>query len=128
MDELLEQRYLTLFRIYGAGGSDLLVRAKRSIYDALERRVLRADAALFLVANVDHMLLRPYAEYVPAADGQPIRVSEEFRDPESVGQRVDEALGTILNNLEGDGPHSAHAVINAVEASWRELSLSFLWA
>lgn len=127
MDELLEQRYRTLFRIYGAGDSGLLLRAKNRIYHEFEETgVLRADAALFLLVNVDHMLLRPYAGYVPALDGRPVEPPALFKDYEIV-EPLDKTLEIIFRNLQGERPYSAHDVAGAVETSWRELAQIFLW-
>ena len=78
-------------------------------------RVLRADALLFLLVNLEFMLSEPYFDYP--------RVGSSFEV-----NKLIRATEIIIDNLRGEPPYSSHAVLLAVENSWDDLASLFLWA
>jgi hypothetical protein len=124
MDELLARRYWLLLLGYDIGGGGPLVRIKRQIIGLVKEEMLRPDAGLYLLANCDQMLFRPYFGDIAAPDGDAMRLPErgdlEPRD-------LERALGYVLEQLEGERPFSSHAAAQAVEASWERLAIAFGW-
>lgn len=127
MDDMLQRRYECLFLSYGSGASSSLVDVKHRLRSLYYDGFLRADAALFLLVNADHMLYRPYFGYVPDETANPIAapqlVERDRREPDALITALDQILGA----LEGDRPHSAHDVMQAIDRRWKDLSLLMGW-
>lgn len=124
MNEALERRYQILFDIYGTDRSGMLVSTKRRIVSQCNERgiELRSDAFLFLLANLDHMIIQPYSGFIPGSE-----VPEAIMGGDRVNSAVTEALDIILGRLSGQEPHSAHAIMSSIQDGWQQLSEVFFW-
>jgi hypothetical protein len=127
MDEELARRYEQLFLTYGAGAAGPVVDLKRRIEAFYHSGEIRADAALFLIANSDLMLFRPYFGYVPDTEGRPLPPPEAVRNNTIQIEHLYKALMQLVEALPGERPHSAHDVAQALELRWTDLSVSFGW-
>lgn len=124
MNDALEQRYQILFDMYGTDRSGTLISTKRRIISHCnERRIeLRSDAFLFLLANLDHMIIQPYSGFIPGSE-----VPGAIMGVDDVNSAVTKALDIIFERLRDQEPHSAHAVMLSIQDSWSQLSEVFLW-
>ena len=132
MDAILANRYRRLFLSYGVGDTGALMPLKLRIlqWNNQNGHRLRWDAALFLLANFDHLIIRPYFGQIPS--------EEDFSSPmdlphqagsEQWFQRTEEALDMILKRLtEGTGEISSHQVLRSIDNSWDTLATTFLWS
>jgi hypothetical protein len=131
VDDLLTRRYQSLFRNYGVGGNDLVLHAKRGIADSMEKdsEFLRADAAHFLLVNLDHMVIRPCTGYIPQAE-QNFKAEELFIQRDDMQSRVDKCLEIIFNDLikKGSRPNSSHDVLRSIEQTWPNLGNLLNWS
>lgn len=129
MDELLAIRYQSLFQSYAAGDTDTIASFKRQIAAwKIERgNRVRWDAALLLLVNLDHMIIRPYFGDILTENNATLPLPNEL----SVNEwrnRAQEGLSIILNYLtQKEGEISSHDVLTATTANWQILSQSFLW-
>ena len=133
MDALLTARYRQLFLSYGVGDTGALPLLKSRV---LEWRLshnnrLRWDAALFLVVNFDHMIMRPYFGAITIKDE-----SVDFHPyPENLNQgewfaRSNQALDEIFKYLENNttGDISSHEILRAVEGTWQKIGTYLFWS
>ena len=133
LDTSLMARYQVMFDAYALGGNSAVVK----IHDRISEEQgtgaeLRPDAALFLLVNADHMLIRPHTSSLSNVSWLPdpveSAVSVEHVDFEA---NVMEALSIILESMdEADEPRprSSHAVMRAIEREWPKLAQFFSWA
>jgi hypothetical protein len=150
MDPLLEARYLALLRRYRVGHkvlrdikAELLrsvrLRSRRKLIrrrqilrrrrwkkpKAMQEQVLRADAALCLLALYDQMIARPYAQQV----GLKLRVPEIGRDSDEFSERVLKSFDQISKQLMRlkERPVSSHQVLRVIDRTWRLSAQLFGW-
>lgn len=130
MDPLLTLRYQSLFSYYGIGGNPLLLDAKKSLISRMNQdpQLLRVDGALFLLVNIDHMIIRPLSGYIPerfSLDGSPMQVS---MDPAQLDGALKQFIDTILNDLQlAPKPATAHSVLKSVDKYWAQIGKLFDW-
>jgi hypothetical protein len=132
MNELLTARYQTLFRNYGIGGNGLVLRAKHLIVDRMEREpnFLRADAAHFLLINLDHMVIRPCSGYMPdplIALPRPMNLTIPYAEMPNLIEKYLETIFDYLGANE-DKPVSAHGLTRAILQTWPQLGNLFSWS
>jgi len=132
MDELLTTRYQTLFRNYGIGGNGLVLRAKNVIVDRMEKEpdFLRADAAHFLLVNLDHMVIRPCSGYLPDPSIALPRALKTTIPPAEMPNLIEKYLQTIFEYLGAheSKPVSAHGLTRAILQTWPQLGTLFSWS
>jgi len=125
MDKLQESRYWASYGAYKAVEPlvDRVIRGKISA-NLKEEKHLRADAALFLLANFDQMIgsinVGGMQAGVPAA--KPL-----------TSEMLEQAFDIIIDNLrvrDPDDPfgYSSHRVIKSIDAAWDKISPIFAWA
>ena len=124
MDETLKARYQEIFSAYGAGATGVLPEVKRRIieWNEAHERKLRSDAALFLVVNLDLMLIRPYGGTfgnLPPFKRIPL---------EEVPARTRDFLELILEDLaKKKGGISSHEVMGSVDSIWGKAVNVLAW-
>jgi hypothetical protein len=130
MDPLLTLRYQTLFQYYGIGGNNLLLDTKSYLTSRINQdpQLLRPDAALFLLVNIEHMIIRPLSGYIPdpmSPHGSPMRVS---MDPLKLNGALKQFIDIILNDLQlAPKPATAHSVLKSVDKYWAQIGKLFDW-
>jgi hypothetical protein len=135
MNDSLERRYWDLFYSYGSDGEPLVDYTKSLITERLSDLggFLRADAALFLLANVDYMLIRPYGSeawkgYVTnPTDAPPLFTDDEMRH--KLRSVIDIIFDDLLSKREQPDfiPVSSHAVLLSIHDAWDVISPLFWW-
>ena len=141
MDQLLDERYRFLFNSYGTPEAAEAFRSyernevvpylKKQIESKLEGRTrqFRPDALLFLLINLDQMVIR--ACFSPLETKErilaPTEVSPDVKSPQ---QAVDQILAFVLDYLDYRiaAPVSGHEVLQAIDKSWKQLAELFKWA
>jgi hypothetical protein len=129
MNELLAIRYRHLFQSYAAGHTGSVVWFKRRIaeWNAQNGGNLRPDAALFLLVNLDCLIIRPYfgeieiegSRLLPLPSGLS---TEKWFD--IAREATELILGRLANN---EGEISAHDVLQIINVNWEALSSMFFW-
>jgi hypothetical protein len=129
MDELLATRYRLLFQNYGLGDTGAVAQFKRHLieWNVKSGGRLRWDAALFLLTNLDHLILRPYFGEIWTEGNNLLPLpkglsADEWRD------RARRATGLILEHLaNGEGEISSHDVLQAIDINWNTLASLLGW-
>jgi hypothetical protein len=131
MDELLATRYRLLFQSYAAGDTGFTVAFKRKIveWNVKNGGRLRSDAALFLLVNLDHLIMRPYCGAIAVAvEGDrllplpnDLSANEWFARGQQATELILEHLGTSAEEI------SAHDVLRAIDVNWEKLGSMFWW-
>lgn len=128
MDDILTERYRVLWLNYGMGSGRALLSAKEQIHNAVMDKRLRVDGALYLLVNLDHMILRPYFAYIPDEESRAMSIPRDWKQSDIEGKLVS-ATKIILNSISAyDEPASSHRIMRAIESVWDELSQIFEWA
>src|ERR1017187_8868993 len=124
----LFNEYETDWRPIRAVGRDTVSHLKTRIssWEDTAKIRLPPDAALFLLVNLDQMILRPYYGRFDIQARLPTGIFKVESDPLAAADRV---LEIILSNIDWHGePISAHAVMQAIDRGWKPLSEMFGWA
>ena len=79
-------------------------------------RLLRGDAAHFLLVNIDQVIARPLSRMI---------------DDEEINGLAMQTLDLVLSELRsrdrGEWPFSAHAALVAVDRVWDEINKPEIW-
>jgi hypothetical protein len=131
MNKLLATRYHSLFQSYAIGEVGPVASFKLRIveWNAQNGGGLRWDAALFLIVNLDHLIIRPYLGMIMIGNegNQLLPLPSELPAGEWFG-RVQQATELVLAQLpKSDREISAHDVLQAIDGSWDELSKMMAW-
>jgi hypothetical protein len=129
MNELLTTRYQSLFQSYAAGGTDTIASFKRQIADWKIRagNRVRWDAALMLLVNLDHMIIRPYFGDILTENNATLALPNQYPISEW-RKRAQMGLNVVLDYLAQNGEEiSSHDVLKATAANWQLLSEIFAW-
>jgi len=129
MDALLATRYGLLFQSYAARDAGPLGWFKQRIveWDIQNDRRLRPDAALFLLVNLDQLIIRAYFGEIDSEDTGPLPLPSGFPAEEWFG-RARQATELILEQLaKSEGEISAHDVLQVIDTNWRMLAASLGW-
>ena len=130
MDELLTARYESLFQSYAAGDTDTIASFKRqiSVWKIGTGDRLRWDAALLLLVNMDHMIIRPYFGQILTQGNATLALPNALSVSEW-REQAQRGLSIVLNYLaQKEGAISSHDVLKATIANWHKLSEMFFWA
>ncbi len=129
MNGLLTTRYRLLFQSYAAGDTGAAVQFKRRIieWNANNGGRLRWDAALFLLINLDHLIMRPYFGEISGEANGVLPLPNELAASDWFARATD-ATGLILAWMaKSEGEISAHDVLQIIDENWKELDSIFLW-
>jgi hypothetical protein len=129
MNELLATRYRLLFESYAVGDSGPVVMFKGRIveWNTQNGGILRPDASLFLLVNLDQLIIRPYFGDIESGGTQLLPLPSGLSADEWV-RRAQQATELILGQLEkGAGEISAHDVLQVIDINWNTLAASFGW-
>jgi hypothetical protein len=129
MDILLANRYRLLFQSYGRGDTGAVAFLKNRIvtWNGENRGRLRWDAALFLLANFDQLIIRPYFGLILDESGKVVP-SPSGLNEETWFNRTQEATNLVLEKLPVTGEEiSSHDVLQTIESNWETLSKLFGW-
>ncbi len=129
MNDVLHQRFWFLFSLYGIDANAAVVHAKQKIVDYINTHpdVLRGDAALFLLSNVDNMLIRSRAIPLPSNEqaAQPIEALE--KTSEGVDQILDGIFSAIDAREDLSYPISAHEIMRISDNIWDLVNTHLPW-
>jgi hypothetical protein len=129
MDELLATRYRLLFQNYAIGDTGPVRFLKRRLieWNAQNGERLRPDAAIFLLVNLDRMLMRPYFGEIFGEGNRLLPLPQELPANEwfERTQRASELLLEYFARSEGE--ISAHDVLQAIDMNWKLLASMFGW-
>lgn len=135
MNDILHQRFWLLFSLYGIDGNAAVVHTKQKIIDYANAHpdVLRGDAALFLLSNIDNMLIRSRVIRLPFANAsfpfskaaQPIETPEE--NLRGVDLILDDIFSVIDRREDLNRPISAHDIMRISDSIWDLANTHLPW-
>jgi pyruvate/2-oxoglutarate dehydrogenase complex dihydrolipoamide acyltransferase (E2) component len=146
MDKLvLMRRYAAIFESYDDNGSREVKWLKEAIearmlfvgsanlipWISKEKRILRPDAALFLLTSFDQMIIRPYWQKEVTDQRGDIVHAPARQSMEKRITLLKKSIDVIFAALEANpGPegYSSHDVLQAIDQAWPSLAILFLWA
>ena len=121
MDPLLTSRYESFFQYYGIGGDPLVRQAKKQLISRMQKEpdFLRADGALFLLVNIDHMIIRPLSGYVPDRNSKLGDAMKQSMSTKRLIGSLRKSIDIILNDLQAAAkPTTAHAILKSIDKHW----------
>jgi hypothetical protein len=130
MDEkLIDLRYDALFEAYKPS-RPLLLEIKDHLSNKILEKpgLLRGDAKVFLLVNVDQMIIRALTGKIPTVSS--IDGLSEIKSESDLRPALHSCIDMIIDDVRHDDvlPVSAHSIMRSMDRRWKDIELLLGWA